>query len=1072
MDARPRRERRYSQQTGSGIKLSNSLGTSLILPPSTGRSNTKLSNSLSNQRKSQVIFGLTKEIQAAQQEASIIIPVSHQPQTEPTPTQKDQNKQKGIELFDDFLDLTHQMDTIDALKTLLSQHFSTKNVYVFEYAGSSGVLYCQYANKVMPCTTGLLGYSYLNRQIIFDNSPWTNQYYDKQYDDKFCPIDSKVFILPLFNSFREMKYVIYIIRDKFGEPFNNFDMQIAVSFQNCFHHFSEYLSSNHYVNIETISEAFRIMEIGQFLVLYQRSMKKLFNCKTAEIWKFDEDKQKITLYSSKVQNIDRDKAGIVGVSLFSHQLVNSHIQKLVSSYNPDVDGTEDQPILSFPYQSKKMKTWYSFVFRAKIDCPVFTSNDEANIRQLAPYIIIAFENDEEFEQTKSQNTGTTSIRNRSSGSFIEVAEKLRGPSDKLTSYVIDQIQSQCCATKVILLQCDNERGQLYTFVDGKRFEMTMRSGIAGKTYLTGQVYNIGNVLDDPEFDSSFDNMMNFKTLSVLSIPIFDQRKNVIGVVQLLNRKDNRPFSNDDINIATSFLSVYGVVSDNWFLYKQEQTTEGRNTIIMRSVSRVSRGSTNLPEVLNGILQEVKAELNAERFYVYVKDNIEDHLNLFTTDVEENVPPHIPKATLPNISRITNDAQNDKMFSAILDNATNTKTNSFISTPMYRLDGKFIGVIQICNAPHGFDIKDLRLLQVIGAICTHPIEVKDLSQEAVKGEMQTTMSKFISETEMNEFSIPHMLVYSKQEDTEANNLEFASYMWDYDTTFKVVFAVFNQFNLMKKFQITASTLFNFIFEARSEFQIVPFHNFYLAIDQLQFLNILINEGNLERILQPTEFLALIIATLCHDMGHDGVDNKYLRETNSPIFAAFPEYPNENHHFVILIEVIKRSGLFNNINLQDTTAIWGVIRDLILSSNCDPKELQKETNEIVMNGPPDMQNPRTRKVLMRLLVNICDWSYSMRSWDVCDKWSFNLFAEHFMQGDLMTELGLKPDEHYLRGKPVEKQKETVWCIEEELIRLTTLISKIVPDFQFLEVAALRNIDRRKERYIKGAPVCTFI
>lgn len=1061
-----RKERRHSViTTVPGLKISGSVGGNLVLPPSPDKTSRKLGTQSLQNRRSQILFGYQKDAVQQQPDSSIIVPVKMQP-TEPTQSQKDTMKQKGIELFDDFLLMTHQMSIGEAFKSVFSSYFGTKLVYVWEEGGSTGVLYCRHANKVVPCTTGLIGYSYLNRQIIFDNNPWTNQYFDKNIDEKFCTVECKLLILPLFNMLREMKYIIYIVRDKSGDTFSNLDMTILSSFQNCYYHFLDYFSQYSTVNVETISEIFRVMEVGQFLVLYQRHMKKLFDCKTVEIWKSEEDKQKITLYGNKIHAVEREKAGIAGSSLLQHQLINSHIQKLVSSYFPEYDGSDEQAIMCFPYQSKKRNVWYSLVFRGKNNCPIFTSQDESNIRQFAPYIILAFENDEEFEIVKSTSTNNaSSINNKASGSFIEVSQKLRDQNDKFTNYILQQIKIQCNASKVLQFHCDSERGNLYTYVDNKKFELNMRSGISGKSYLTGQIYNVGSAYDDPEFDDSFDKMFNFRTNSILSIPVTDQRKNVTSVVQLLNRLDDRPFSNDDIDIATSLLSIYGVVADNWNLYKQDQTSEARNTIIMRSVSRVSRGSQNLPEVLNGILTEVKAELNAERFYVYVKDNIEDHLNLFTTDVEENVPEHIPKSSLPNISRITNDAQTDKMFSSILDIATNTKTTSFLASPMYRLDGRFIGVIQICNAAKGFDIKDLRLLQVISSICAHPIEVRDLSQEAIKGEMATTMSKFISDAEREKFMIPHMMIYTKQEETEASNLEFASYMWDYDTTFKVVFSVFNQYNLMKRYEISAATLFNFIFEARSEFQIVPFHNFYLAIDQLQFLNIIIFEANLERIFQPPELFALIIAVLCHDIGHDGVDNKYLQMTKSPIFAIFGQSANEKHSLMILNEVIKRSGLFMNINLNDTIYLWELIKDLILSTNDDIKEFQKDTNDITMNGPPDMQNQKTRKVMMKLFIRLCDWSYAMRSWDVCDKWSFNLYAEQFMQGDLMEEKGLKPDEHYTRGKPVEKQKETVWYIEEELLRICTCINKIVPDLQFLEVSALRNIDRRKERYITG-------
>jgi HD-GYP domain-containing protein (c-di-GMP phosphodiesterase class II) len=74
----------------------------------------------------------------------------------------------------------------------------------------------------------------------------------------------------------------------------------------------------------------------------------------------------------------------------------------------------------------------------------------------------------------------------------------------------------------------------------KRFGLDNRS-VAGYSALTGEIVNLIDVYDLPEssiyrFNSSFDESMNYRTCSMLVIPMRSHQGRVIGVIQFLNRK--------------------------------------------------------------------------------------------------------------------------------------------------------------------------------------------------------------------------------------------------------------------------------------------------------------------------------------------------------------------------------------------------------------------------------------------------------------------------------------------------------------------------------------------------------
>jgi two-component system response regulator HydG len=81
------------------------------------------------------------------------------------------------------------------------------------------------------------------------------------------------------------------------------------------------------------------------------------------------------------------------------------------------------------------------------------------------------------------------------------------------------------------------------------------SSIAGYVALTGSALNIQNVYhlssDLPySFDTSFDIRNNYRTQSLLALPLKDMQGEVIGVLQLINAQDEKgrviPFSTEDI----------------------------------------------------------------------------------------------------------------------------------------------------------------------------------------------------------------------------------------------------------------------------------------------------------------------------------------------------------------------------------------------------------------------------------------------------------------------------------------------------------------------------------------------
>jgi tRNA A-37 threonylcarbamoyl transferase component Bud32/putative methionine-R-sulfoxide reductase with GAF domain len=87
-------------------------------------------------------------------------------------------------------------------------------------------------------------------------------------------------------------------------------------------------------------------------------------------------------------------------------------------------------------------------------------------------------------------------------------------------------------------------------------------GIAGTVAKTGQIINIPDAYKDPRFDSRTDLASGFKTRSLLCAPLRTPGGEIVGVVQLLNKR-RRPFTKEDEEFVAevgthSALAVEGV----------------------------------------------------------------------------------------------------------------------------------------------------------------------------------------------------------------------------------------------------------------------------------------------------------------------------------------------------------------------------------------------------------------------------------------------------------------------------------------------------------------------------------
>lgn len=147
--------------------------------------------------------------------------------------------------------------------------------------------------------------------------------------------------------------------------------------------------------------------------------------------------------------------------------------------------------------------------------------------------------------------------------------------DRLLALILDELVTTLNAQRGTLYLIDEERGELVSHkISSQSHEpRTMRArvgdGIAGTVASTGQVLNIQDAAFDPRYDSSVDAKTGYLTQTVLAAPMRNPQGEIIGVVQVLNKQGDSPFTVRDEQLLTAMSAQAAISIENARLYAQE-----------------------------------------------------------------------------------------------------------------------------------------------------------------------------------------------------------------------------------------------------------------------------------------------------------------------------------------------------------------------------------------------------------------------------------------------------------------------------------------------------------------------
>ncbi|WP_017303961.1 GAF domain-containing protein [Spirulina subsalsa] len=286
------------------------------------------------------------------------------------------------------------------------------------------------------------------------------------------------------------------------------------------------------------------------------------------------------------------------------------------------------------------------------------------------------------------------------------------------------------ADRTTIYLLDDDQDELWSIVakgdDGKPIEIRIPvgKGIAGEVAQLREVINIPyDFYDDPRSVAAkeFDKRNNYRTYSMLALPLLTDEGELVAVVQLINKlePDHAPtadlehrishtgFTENDLEVFANFApSIRLILESSRSFYKATQKQRAANALI-EATNSLSRGNLDLDTTLRTVMDAAKKLMNADRSTLWLidreKNDIWTKIPLDNgTLLEIRIPIGVGYAgrvaetgEVLNIGfDLYNHPESEK--SKETDQRTGYRTCSLLCMPVYNSDGELIGVTQLIN----------------------------------------------------------------------------------------------------------------------------------------------------------------------------------------------------------------------------------------------------------------------------------------------------------------------------------------------------------------------------------------
>ncbi|TNM93446.1 hypothetical protein fugu_002146, partial [Takifugu bimaculatus] len=330
--------------------------------------------------------------------------------------------------------------------------------------------------------------------------------------------------------------------------------------------------------------------------------------------------------------------------------------------------------------------------------------------------------------------------------------------------------------------------------------------------------------------------------------------------------------------------------------------------------------------------------------------------------------------------------------------TNDQIKSLLCTPIRNgKKDKVIGVCQLVNkmdeasdSVKAFNRNDEQFLEAFAIFCGLGIQNTQMYEtvERAMAKQEVTLEVLsyhatASEEESRELQVTVVATVPSAQSLRLLDFSFSDFeLSDTETTLATI-RMFVDLNLVQNFQMKYMKNYR---------KSVAYHNWRHAFNTAQSMFALLKSGRLQNNLNDLEVLALMIATLSHDLDHRGVNNSYIQRSDHPLAQLYCHSTMEHHHFDHCLMILNSPGnqILSSLSLDEYKSTLKMIERAILATDL-------------------------ALYMKSMLMTACDISAITKPWPVQQRIAELVATEFFEQGDKeRRELNIEPSDLMNREK----------------------------------------------------------
>ncbi|OHT06739.1 hypothetical protein TRFO_05406 [Tritrichomonas foetus] len=986
---------------------------------------------------------------------------------------------------------------------------------------SNNTLYSPTHDITVSVSDSIVGYARLTRSVM-QISNQKNCPPNFVCDSQIAPENSQHLLIPL-SSAGIVRGVIQIIRPPNYVAFSPTDLKTVAFVMKKFS-----LIGNSLFNSEPLCEIaldfFQKTKLTTDPLFY---IEHFFQCRTCELWKYDSTTDQYSLFDRQTNNmvpIHSVEFGIVGFALSKCCVVNERMASSHSSFCVPFDGNIDGPILVVPFEKSRKEIW-AVAMRGRNR--TFNIYDEREVTAILPFLSRAAGGDSSAGATLTAMLTTLldiASRLTSALSINELIDLIQEQSSKLV---------ECEKSNLLLIDRRSEFF-ITSLENKELRRTSIDLGIAGRCFKEKKILNIIDPKNDPHFNQEIDGCPDVDPVVLLAVPFLNLHDEVTGILMLYNKLSGDKFSDNDEKVLTIFNVFSGIAFDNAQYYHStfqlsnnfldyidnkefniipnHESNRNSNRESSSNMNQIE-GEESIKSAINHLLTKALSITYCDRITFFTResnDSFSIYTNVgndsyygsfFASEAAENCEPlllnsdgiqsrynepHKKDSAMTRLSPALKSSRNrslSEMNNLSISNLVsglftdrnetlvtgNRQEEMVYSVPIINSQLSCVGVVEF----HFYNERsadDLAYLRAITSLVGTNIERLHLSELAVFGCGELEMREWITNDEKNTKKIPKKLVLEEDQIKVMYKLQFNVDAWDGIGLFKHVFATFTKFGLFEAFDFTAGQLFNFLKGIRDKYKNVPFNNWRHAIDTFQMVGYHVTHGRLDRILNKNELLALFLAAICHDAGHDWFE-KYIEARNETQIALLSRYSSfyESEHCLNAISVLSSDecNLFGGVSVTVSRPVYNLIIELILSTDMSRHfVIESEFTSLVSSNELDVEeNTSHKNLLMKVVLKSADLCSVSRPYDVAKK-SLEYVAEEFYRfGDIDKAEGIcftSPDP---RRENIDKKASLVGFMNSVALPLFSALGKAYKTLNVPAEQIARNLTTYQKRLSKN-------